>query len=75
MSVLEQLGIDRLPVSERLELARDILQSVMVEQTGVVLTERRRRELDGRLKHAAENPGDEVPWEQVRAEALTRYGQ
>lgn len=74
-AILQQLGIDRMTVAERIALAQEILDSVVAEQPRAPLSEAKRRELDRRLADHAANPADVVPWEQVEAAALKRFGQ
>lgn len=74
-SVLRQLGIERLSVGERLALAQAILDSVAAEQPLPPLSEAKRRELDRRVADADANPGDGVPWAEVEAAALARFGR
>lgn len=75
MTTLQQLGIDRMSVAERLSLAHLILESVAEEQPQPSLSERKCRELDRRLADANANPTDGVPWEEVEAAALARFRQ
>jgi putative addiction module component (TIGR02574 family) len=70
---LEDLGIDRLSAAERIVLAQEILDSVIVEQTPAGLSEAKRKELERRLAEHEANPNDVVPWEQIEAEALARF--
>ena len=69
---LKALGIDRLSAAERIALAQEILDSVVVEQPAAPLFEAKRQELERRLADHAANPSDIVPWEQIEAEALAR---
>ena len=73
--ILEELGIDQLSIGERLALAQEILDSVLAELPPGPLSEAKKRELERRLADHAANPDDVVPWEQVKAEALARFGQ
>ena len=75
MPTLEQLGIDRLTTAERLAPAQEILDSVAADQPRPPLSDAKRRELDRRLADAVANPTDGVPWEQVEAAALARFGR
>ena len=75
MPTLEQLGIDRLSVAQRIALAQEILDSVAADQPSLPLSDAKREELDRRLADAAANPADGVPWEQVEAAALARYAR
>lgn len=74
-AALQQLGIDRMTIAERIALAQEILDSVAAEQPRAPLSEAKRRELDRRLADHAANPADVVPWEEVEAAALARFGQ
>ena len=73
-ALLERLGIDRMTVPERIALAQEILDSVAADQTRAPLSEAKRRELDRRLADVAAHPDDGVPWEEVEAAALRRFG-
>ncbi len=70
---LETLGIDRLSLEDRIALATAIWDSIAAEPHPPLLTEAQRLELERRLADHAANPGDVVPWEQVKAEALARF--
>ena len=69
------MGIDRMTIAERIALAQEILDSVAADQPRLPLSEAKRQELDRRLADMAANPTDGVPWEQVEAAALARFGQ
>ncbi len=73
MPTLEQLGINRLTIAERLALAQEILDSVAADQPRLPLSVTKREELDRRVADAVANPNDGVPWEQVEAAALSRF--
>jgi putative addiction module component (TIGR02574 family) len=70
---LEQLGIDRLSADERIALAQEILDSVVAERTPPPLSETKRQELQRRLAVHTANPGDVIPWEQIKTEANARF--
>lgn len=74
-AMLLQLGVDRMTVAERIALAQEILDSVAADQSRPALSEAKKRELDRRLADHAANPQDAVPWEQVEAAALARFGK
>lgn len=74
-AILQQLGIDRMTIGERIALAQEILDTVAAEQPRPPLSEAKKRELDRRLADADANPEDGVPWEEVKAAVLARYGQ
>ncbi|MBI2806993.1 MAG: addiction module protein [Planctomycetes bacterium] len=72
---LEQLGIDRLSIEQRIALAQEILDSVVADQPTPCLSDAKRQELKRRLAEHAANPHDVVPWEQIEAEAVARFGK
>ena len=72
MPSLEQLGIDRLTVAERLALVQQIFDSEAVDQPPPPLSDAKRQELARRLADHLANPADAVPWEQVKADAMLK---
>ena len=70
---LEALGIDRMPIEERIALAQEILDSVVAERPVRSLSEAKKQELKRRLSEDEANPSDGIPWEQIKAEALARF--
>jgi putative addiction module component (TIGR02574 family) len=54
-------------------LAQEILDSVAADQPTSSLSEAKRQEWQRRLADHAANPDDIMPWEQVDAEAQTRF--
>lgn len=75
MPTLRELGIDRLTIGERIALAQEILDSVAAEQPRGALSAAKKEELARRCADADANPADGIPWEQVEAAALARYGK
>jgi putative addiction module component (TIGR02574 family) len=72
---LEELGIHRLSIEQRIALAQEILDSVVAERPTPTLSDAKRKELQRRIAEHAANPDDVVPWEQVEAEAQARFGK
>ena len=72
---LESLGIDRLPVAERIVLVQQIWDSIAADPDQVPLTPAQRAELERRCDDDDANPDDAIPWEQVEAEALARWSR
>jgi putative addiction module component (TIGR02574 family) len=70
---LQELGIDRLSIEERLALAQQLWDSVATDLERQPLTPAQRAELERRVAAADANPADGVPWEVVRAEARARW--
>ena len=69
---LEELGIDRMSVEDRLWLVQAIWDSIVSAPEYPPLTSALRIELDRRLEDHLANPDDLVPWEEVKAAALAR---
>ncbi len=72
---LEAMGIYRLSIEQRIALAQEILDTVVAEQPTSTLSEAKRQELQRRLVDHAANPDDVVPWKQIEAAALARFGK
>lgn len=72
---LESLGIDRMTVQDRIALATAIWDSIACEERQPLLNDAQRKELDCRLADHAVNPDDVVPWEQIQADARSRFQQ
>jgi len=69
---LRDLGIDRLSIEERFQVADAIWDSVMHEVETSPLPEWQRAELERRLADSVVNPDAVRPWSDVEAEALAR---
>lgn len=65
-SLLSQ--IRQLPVSEQVELLREVWDALADSGEAIGLTPQQQRELDRRLQEHRESPEDVIPWEQARAE-------
>jgi putative addiction module component (TIGR02574 family) len=72
---LNDLGIDRLSIEDRLTLAQQIWDSVAADLEAQPLTAAQRAELERRAAAADANPAEGVPWEVVRAKARARWGR
>jgi putative addiction module component (TIGR02574 family) len=72
-ALLQQLGIDRMTIAERIALAQEILDSVAAEQPRAPLSQAKMAELDRRVALNDANPEDGVLWEEVEAAALARF--
>jgi len=59
-----------LSVSERIQLAEDIWDSLAAMPQPVLLTEAQREELDRRLEDYHQHPDEGIPWETVKNRIL-----
>jgi len=69
---VQSLGIDQLPREQRLALVHEIWETIVSEPQPPLLTEAQRLELERRVAEDDAAPDDVVPWEQVKAQALSR---
>src|SRR3954451_24384682 len=69
---LQQLGIDRLSIAERLELIGQIWDSLPEAEEGLPPPDWHRDELERRRAAAEADPGAGIPWEVVRARLADR---
>lgn len=72
---IKSLGIDRLPIEERLALVEEIWDSIAADSAVVPLTEAQRAELQKRIEDDDAHPDDLTSWEQVKASTLSRLGK
>ena len=72
---IKSLGIDRLPIEERLALVEDLWDSISADSAALPLTEAQRVELQKRIEEDDAHPDDVVPWEQVKASTLARLAK
>ena len=76
MSVsMKDLGIDQLTMEDRIALVQEIWDSIAVTPEEIPFTEAQREELERRLAAHEASPGDVVPWDEVKAQALARARQ
>lgn len=73
-SLMDKMGLNQLSVEERLQLVQEIWDSMGQDELPP-LTDAQRQELERRVDHLDAHPGDVVPWEQVKAEALARWSK
>lgn len=69
---LQELGIDRLSLDDRLAVAEAIWESVASEAEAASLPEAQRAELERRLADSLARPEAVTPWEVIKARALAR---
>ena len=70
--IAQSLGIDQLSREQRIALVQEIWATIAAEPYQPLLTEAQRRELERRVAEDDASPDDVVPWEQVKAQALSR---
>jgi len=69
---LTELGIDRLSIEERIQVAEAIWDSVVHDMAAAPIPDRQRAELERRLADSVANPDAVRPWGDVEVEALAR---
>ena len=69
---LQELGLDRLSVEDRLAIAEAIWDSVAREAETRPLSAAQHAELQRRLADSVARPAAVTPWEQIKARALAR---
>jgi putative addiction module component (TIGR02574 family) len=69
---LQSLGIDQLTRDQRIALVQEIWNTIAAEPYQPRLTETQRQELERRVAEDDANPDNVVPWEQVKAQILSR---
>jgi len=69
---LHDLGIDRLSIEERIQVAEAIWNSFIQDVKAAPIPDWQRAELERRLADSVANPDAVPPWCDVEVEALTR---
>jgi putative addiction module component (TIGR02574 family) len=70
---LESLGIDCLPVEERLRLVQEIWDGIAADCAGALPpTDAQCNELQKRIEEDNARPDDVLSWDQVKASTLAR---
>lgn len=72
LPTLQELGLDRLSVEDRIALAQALWDSVAQEVEQAPLPEAQRKELERRLADSIARPDAVTPWEEIKARALAR---
>ena len=70
---LHALGIDNMSVEDRIDLVKDIWDSVAIEAGLLPPSASEKSELDRRLAEDDANPDDTISWETIKAEAQARW--
>ena len=71
--VLQDLGIDRLPVEQRVELVQEIWDSIAREMGLVPPTPDEQTELESRVAEDKTSPDDVLHWDEIKSDALKRW--
>jgi putative addiction module component (TIGR02574 family) len=72
---LEQLGIDRRSIEQRIALAQEILDSVVAERPLIPLSEAKKLELKRRLADKSVGHEQLIPWDEIEADAKARFSK
>ena len=64
--------IFELPIKERIQLVEDLWDSIAAFPDEIELTPEQRDEIDRRVEDYRKNPESGIPWEKIKAEALSR---
>ena len=71
--VLQDLGIDRLPVEQRMELVQEIWDSIAIEMGLLPPTQEEQNELESRVAEDGMSPADVSSWDVIKSDALKRW--
>jgi len=71
----KSLGIDKLPIEDRLALVEEIWDGISTDAESLDLNEQMKAELDRRIDEADSNPGAGIPWELVESETRNRLAE
>jgi putative addiction module component (TIGR02574 family) len=69
---LQSLGIDRMPIKDRIRLVDEIWESIAAETVGEEIPQWHKDILDERLAYLEANPQNSVPWEEAMGRILSR---
>jgi putative addiction module component (TIGR02574 family) len=72
MSKVSLADVLELSVSERIQLAEDIWDSIATMPQPVRLTDAQREELDRRLEDYHQHPDDGISWEVLKSQLLAK---
>ncbi|MDP2025590.1 addiction module protein [Sulfuriferula sp.] len=71
--VLQELGIDQLPVEQRMELVQEIWDSIAHEMGLLSPTPEERGELESRMAEDGTSPAGVSIWDEIKSDALKRW--
>ncbi len=70
---LQDLGIDRLPVDQKVKLVQEIWDSIAQEVGALPPAPEERVELERRLAEDQASPEDVLTWDEIKADAAKRW--
>lgn len=71
----KSLGIDKLPIEDRLALVEEIWDGISTDAKTLELNDQMKAELDRRIEEADANPSAGIPWELVESETRNRLAE
>jgi putative addiction module component (TIGR02574 family) len=71
--VLQDLGIDQLPIEQRMELVQEIWDSIAHEMGLLPPTPEERHELETRMAEDGTSPTEVSIWDEIKSDALKRW--
>ena len=72
---IQELGIDRLSVADRIALAQEIWDSIAESVQNAAPNAAEVTELDHRLSEDENAPESAIDWQQIRSAALRKWSQ
>lgn len=67
---LESLGIDRLPLDEKIALAHDLWESIVADAEQLPLTDEQKQLIDRRIAELDADPSIGLSWEQIKSRVM-----
>ncbi|MEW5967878.1 MAG: addiction module protein [Pseudomonadota bacterium] len=71
--VLHDLGIDRLPIEQRVALVQEIWDSIAREVGLLPPAADEQREIESRMTEDDASPADVSTWDEIKSDALKRW--
>lgn len=71
--VLRDLGIDRLPIEQRVTLVQEIWDSIAREVGLLPPTADEKQEIEGRMSEDDASPANVATWDEIKGDAVERW--
>lgn len=71
--VLRDLGIDRLPIEQRVTLVQEIWDSIAHEVGLLPPTVDEKQEIEGRMSEDDASPANVTTWDEIKRDAVERW--